>query len=308
MASGPCFRRNEMDRLVFQVPAEYDGAKLKGFLRGCARLSARLLTAAKRRPGGLLVNGRAATARTPVRQGDRVEVLLPAVPSAVPPEPLPLTAVYEDASLLVAEKPARMPMYPCPGHDRDSLANALSFYLRQRGETPEYHPVYRLDQDTTGLVVLAKDAYAASRLAGRVEKTYLALCTGRLEGKGTVEAPIGLLPGHTIQRCISPQGERAVTHWQALLPGEDFTLAAFRLETGRTHQIRVHMAHPGHPLLGDDMYGGSREKIGRQALHCARLSLAHPVTGQPLALASPLPGDMARLLPPGTFSGGFPEL
>ena len=135
-----------------------------------------------------------------------------------------------------------------------------------------------------------------------------ALCTGRLEGKGTVEAPIGLLPGHTIQRCVSPQGERAVTHWQALLPGEDLTLAAFRLETGRTHQIRVHMAYLGHPLLGDDMYGGSREKIGRQALHCARLSLAHPVTGQPLALASPLPGDMARLLPPGTFSGGFPEL
>ena len=211
MASGPCFRRNEMDRLVFQVSAEYDGAKLKGFLRGCARLSARLLTAAKRRPGGLLVNGRAATARTPVRQGDRVEVLLPAVPSAVPPEPLPLTAVYEDASLLVAEKPARMPMYPCPGHDRDSLANALSFYLRQRGETPEYHPVYRLDQDTTGLVVLAKDAYAASRLAGRVEKTYLALCTGRLEGKGTVEAPIGLLPA-TPFSAASPRRGSGPSH------------------------------------------------------------------------------------------------
>lgn len=287
-----------MKAVEFTVPPAYEGASLKGFLRGFAGCSARLLTAAKRIPDGLLCNGVPATARTPVSAGDTVRLAIPASPCGAEPVPLPLTVVWEDASVLVVEKPAGMPAYPCPGHDRDTLANAVCALLLEQGEEPEYHPIYRLDRDTTGLVVVGKDSFAASRLSGAVEKEYRALCTGTLVGKGVCDGPIGLFPGHTIQRCVRPDGERAVTHWQSLLVLDGFSLVSFHLETGRTHQIRVHMAAAGHPLLGDDMYGGPTSLVTRQALHCARVSFLHPVTQQHLSFSSPLPPDLSSLLPP----------
>ena len=287
-----------MKAVEFIVPPAYEGASLKGFLRGRAGCSARLLTAAKRLPGGLSRNGEEATARTALSAGDVVRLVIEPSPCAAEPVPLPLSVLWEDASLLVAEKPSAMPMYPCPGHDRDSLANAVCWYLSQNGEMPEYHPVYRLDRDTTGLVVLAKDSFAASRLAGAVEKEYRALCGGALTGEGTIDAPIGLLPGRRIQRCVRPDGERAVTHWRSLAVFGGYSLLSFRLETGRTHQIRVHMASIGHPLLGDDMYGGSLALLPRQALHCAAVSFSHPVTRGRVSLFSSLPPDMAALVSP----------
>ena len=286
-----------MRHVFFTVPPAYDGASLKGFLRSFAGCSARLLAAAKREEGGLLRNGEPATARAVLRAGDVVRLAVEPAPCAVEPVELPLRVVWEDESVLVAEKPSGMVMYPRPGHERDSLENAVCALFVRRGEEPEYHPVYRLDRDTTGLVVLGRDAFAASRLAGRVEKEYRALCAGELSGMGTVDAPIGLLPGHSVQRCVRPQGERAVTHWRSLGVYAGYSLLSFSLETGRTHQIRVHMAHLGHPLLGDDMYGGSRALLPRQALHCARAAFSHPVTGQALAFSSPLPPDMAALVP-----------
>ena len=287
-----------MKAVEFIVPPAYEGASLKGFLRGYAGCSARLLTAAKRLPGGLSRNGVEATARTALSAGDTVRLVIEPAPCAAEPVPLPLSVLWEDTSLLVAEKPAAMPMYPCPGHDRDSLANAVCWHLSQNGEPPEYHPVYRLDRDTTGLVVLAKDSFAASRLAGAVEKEYRAFCEGAFTGEGTIVAPIGLMPGRRIQRCVSPDGERAVTHWRSLAVFGSYSLLSFRLETGRTHQIRVHMASIGHPLLGDDMYGGSLALLPRQALHCAAVSFSHPVTRGRVSLFSPLPPDMAALLSP----------
>lgn len=295
-----------MKAVEFTVPPAYDGASLKGFLRGFAGCSARLLTAAKRMPDGLLRNGCPATARTPVVVGDRIRLAIPASPCSAEPVPLPLAVVWEDSSVLVVDKPAGMPAYPCPGHDRDTLANAVCAHSLRRGEVPEYHPVYRLDRDTTGLVVVGKDSFAASRLSGAVKKEYRALCEGTLEGEGVCDGPIGLLPGHTIQRCVRPDGERAVTHWRSLAVLDGFSLVSFRLETGRTHQIRVHMAAKGHPLLGDDMYGGSLSLLPRQALHCTRVSFLHPVTQQPLSFFSPFPPDLASLLPPDVAAECFP--
>lgn len=288
-----------MKTVSFTVPPSYGGASLKGFLRGWVGCSARLLTAAKRIEGGLLCNGEPATARTILQSGDRVSFSIAPSPCAVEPQRIPLSVAFEDESLLVVEKPSAMPVYPCPGHDRDSLANAVLGHLLAHGEALEFHPVYRLDRDTTGLVVLGKDSFAASCLAGKVEKEYIALCSGYLSGEGVEKGCIGLLPGHSIQRCVRPDGQRAVTRWKSLRAAADVSLLSFRLETGRTHQIRVHMAACGHPLLGDDLYGGPCDRIDRQALHCAVVRFLHPVKKNMLFFCSPLPEDMARILQSG---------
>lgn len=288
-----------MKTVSFTVPPSYGGASLKGFLRSWAGCSARLLTAAKRIEGGLLCNGKPATARTVLKSGDCVSFSIAPSPCAVEPQAIPLSVVFEDESLLVVEKPSAMPVYPCPGHDRGSLANAVLGHLLARGEALEFHPVYRLDRDTTGLVVLGKDSFAASCLAGRVGKEYIALCSGYLSGEGMEKGCIGLLPGHSIQRCVRPDGQRAVTRWKSLRAAPDMSLLSFRLETGRTHQIRVHMAACGHPLLGDDLYGGPCGRIARQALHCAAVHFLHPVKKDVLFFRSPLPEDMARILQSG---------
>ena len=145
-------------------------------------------------------------------------------------------------------------------------------------------------------MILAKNAYAASRLAGSVQKTYLAVCEGKLAGSGLIDKPIGLKPGHTIQRAVIACGDCAVTRWRTIFCTGSCSFIAVHLKTGRTHQIRVHFSDFGHPLAGDDMYGGSRKEITRPALHCAEIHFRHPVTGKPIRLRSALPEDMLILL------------
>ena len=287
-----------MRTLTFFVPKEYAGAKLKGFLLGFCGLSSGLLTELKRdSPDGIMVNGTHAAVTKVLGAGDAVEIRMREKDGGLPvPVPLPFSVSYEDEDLIAADKPPAMPMYPTPGHDRDSLANAFSFRCKQKGETFSFRPVYRLDSDTSGLVLLAKNRYAAYRLSGKIEKTYYAVCEGILSGSGTIDQPIGYLPGHTVQHAVVSDGRRAVTNWRALCSGSGRTMISLHLETGRTHQIRVHMSHIGHPLAGDDMYGGSLEGIGRQALHCAYIGFLHPVTHRFLALETPFPEDMQRLL------------
>lgn len=285
-----------MRTLEFPVPPEYGGIRLKSFLRGYCGVSARLMIRLKREPNGITVNGAQAIVTRVLCAGDTVRLNLPDDEKQPEPAPYPLSVVLEDDDLLVVEKPAGMPMYPSPGHDRDSLANAAAALFLERGRKIAFRPVYRLDRDTTGLVVLAKNAYCAARLAGKIQKEYFAVCEGILSGTGVMNAPIGLKSGHRVQREVTPNGERAVTHWRALCSGGGHTLVGVCLETGRTHQIRVHFAHMGHPLAGDDLYGGSLEQIERQALHCGNVRFAHPVTGAAVALQSSFPRDMERLL------------
>lgn len=287
-----------MRTLTFPVPKEYAGAKLKGFLLGFCGLSSGLLTELKHGPpDGITVNGAHAAVSEALCAGDAVEIRLRESGGGLPaPVPLPFFTVYEDEDLLVADKPSAMPMYPTPGHDRDSLANAFSFRCTQKGDALPFRPVYRLDSDTTGLALLAKNRYAAHRLSGSATKTYLAVCEGILEGSGTIDLPIGYLPGHTVQHAVVPGGQRAVTRWRALGSGDGRTFLSLRLETGRTHQIRVHLSQIGHSLAGDDLYGGSLRGIGRQALHCAHIEFLHPVSRLPVSLDSPVPEDIRRLL------------
>ncbi|MDU6345936.1 MAG: RluA family pseudouridine synthase [Clostridium sp.] len=285
-----------MRTLTFAVPAEYEGCRLKGFLRGYCNVSARLLVKLKRVPDGLCVNGTHATAITLLHAGDNVCLNLPQDEEIPVPSEVPISVLYEDADLLAVNKPAGMAMYPVPGSDSGTLSNAVAFHWRRAGETCRFRPVYRLDKNTSGIAIIAKNSYIAAALSHNIQKEYIAVCEGVLSGQGTIDSPITLAPGSKIQRTVSPSGEAAVTHWQSVCSKNDLTFLKIRLETGRTHQIRVHLSSIFHPLSGDDLYGGHLEKIGRQALHCLSASLIHPVTKEELFLQAPIPEDFVLLL------------
>lgn len=285
-----------MRALTFTVPKEWEQSKLKVFLRGYCNLSARLLTKQKRVKMGLTINGEHGRANDLLKTGDVVCVNLPDIEKDIEAVPLPLSIVYEDDDIIVINKDWSMPIYPTAGHDRDSLANALFYHYQIHGVKLGFHPVYRLDKDTSGLIVIAKHGYAAAVLSKSIEKEYTAVCEGVLKGEGTIDVPIRLKEGYTIQREVAKDGQRAVTHWKVVGGTNHHTLLQIRLETGRTHQIRVHFSHIGHPLAGDDMYGGHLNGIGRQVLCCSKVLFVHPVTGHRIELACPPQDDMMALV------------
>lgn len=202
-----------------------------------------------------------------------------------------MPAVFENENLIVFNKPAGMPVHPSIRHQGDTLGNYFSSLF------PEltFRPVNRLDRDTSGLCVIAKNALAASSLQGECRKIYYAAVHGIIEESGTIDAPITRRQQSIITRCVSPEGRRAVTHYRRLSFNDKYSLAEIVLETGRTHQIRVHFSHIGHPLAGDDLYGGLRENISRQALHCGEMSFTEPVSGELITVNAPLPEDIEGL-------------
>lgn len=248
------------------------------------------------RVNGELVNA----ARTELKTGDIVtyDILRP---SNIAAEDLPLDIRYEDEWLLVINKPAGQLVHPTTQEARGTLANAVLFHYAQQGEAHAYHPVHRLDRETSGLVLIAKQPQIQYKLSPKGIKTfhreYLALIPGELTPPaGTVDAPIARALPSIILRKVAPDGQAARTHYKTIRTDHELSLVHLTLETGRTHQIRVHMAHLGHPLLGDDLYGGTRERIARQALHACRLSFTHPMTGQAICIEAPLPADMQRIV------------
>ncbi len=279
------------------LPPEYLGKKLLAFLRGGLRMSARTVTKLRHDPAGLTLNGAPVRTIDPVYAGDLLTVCLREEETSIPPTDYrALNVVYEDGDLLVVDKPAGLAVHPTHNHQGDTLANQVSAYLRERGGAAAFRAVGRLDKSTSGLVVCALNRHTAGVLSGRYEKSYLAVVEGELAGAGTVDRPIYRPdPGKTL-RAAGDVGESAVTHWESLACGAGLTLLRLRLETGRTHQIRVHMSYLGHPLAGDGMYGGGTELISRAALHCETLSFVHPLTGESLSFAAPLPEDMENLV------------
>lgn len=236
--------------------------------------------------------------RTIVSAGDTVSWDVP--PPHFAPYDLPLKIYYEDESLVVLEKPAGIVVHPTSGDRDHTIANALIAHWMRNGNDASFHPVHRLDRHTSGLLVVAKRPETQHLLqrTGKegLHRQYLAICEGILEGAGTIDAPIGRKTGSIIEREVRPDGKTAVTQYTALAHGDDCTLLRLRLATGRTHQIRVHLTHIGHPLLGDDLYGGSTAILRRQALHAAGLAFTHPHTGNLLEFSSPLPQDMRSVL------------
>ena len=257
------------ETLKFTVPEEYDQKPAKWFLKGYCSVSTRMITLLKREKEGILMNGKILRTVDPVTAGAQVIINLPEEESSFiePVEGEP-EVVYEDNYLLVVNKPPYMPVHPVKQHQTDTLANIVAFYSQNRGESYVFRALNRLDRNTSGLVMICKDKFTVFKLKHLVEKTYFALVHGEMSGSGTVSAPIGLLEGSKIVRRVIDSGAPAVTHYEVLYSNKEYSFVRLILETGKTHQIRCHMAHLGHPLLGDDLYGGKAELISRQALHC----------------------------------------
>lgn len=279
-----------MERRVFTftVPSELDGASLKGFLKSFCKVSARTLAKSKRTDNGLQINGSTVFSTAIVHSGDTVTLILPEDKNEITPYDGKLSVLFENERFIVLDKPAGIAVHPVKTYQTDTLANRLRAYMLKKDEDCAFRAVNRLDKDTSGIVTVAKDRYTAASLGSKIRKTYFAICEGRIEQEGTINAPLGLKDGSKIVREVRNDGLNAVTHYAPLKIKNDHTLLKVWLETGRTHQIRCHMAYIGHPLAGDDLYGGSRRLISRQALHCAEIVVND---GVEIKISSPLPKD-----------------
>ena len=221
---------------------------------------------------------------------------------SIPGENLPLDILYEDDYILAANKPAGLVVHPTPRYPTGTMGNAVVGYWLSKGEAHPFRPIHRIDRNTSGVVVIAKNQFAHQQIAWQLEhyqihKRYLGFVEGQVcEDEGIIEAPIGLVPESFIKRQISPEGLSAVTRFRVLKRFQDTSLLEFILETGRTHQIRVHCQALGHPLLGDDLYGGALTRINRQALHSFMYEFLHPITGNKITIRAPWPEDLRKLL------------
>ncbi len=300
-----------MREISYIAGPEDEGRLIKRVARANLGLSHHLFTSLKQR-NGLLLDGVPVHADAMVHAGQRVSVLIgdAAPPSPAPASEGPVTVVYEDEDILVLDKQA--PLACMSGLDRP--ADSLESRLRGRyGEGFVFRPVNRLDKGTSGLMAAARHAHAQQLMQRALHtdayvREYLALVVGIVPpGKGAIDAPIGKADGATVRREVRPDGKRTVTRYETLETGGGYTLLRVRLETGRTHQIRVHLAFRGWPVAGDFLYGHEDGRLpGRFALHSARLALTHPVTGEKLAFESPAPAVFTRLLSEGAL--GMPLL
>ena len=292
-----------MERIFeYQITAAEEGRKIGDFLREKG-YSRHLLRQLKETEDGLLRNAQPTFTTVALKAGDRIRVRLlekAEGSEAIMPAPLPFEIVYEDEDLLVVNKPADMPIHPSFQNHGNTLADALTWHYQQHGEDFVYRCINRLDRDTTGLLIVAKHLLSASILSDMVGKReihreYLAIVKGIPPENGTISAPIGRKKGSAILREVNFEtGEPAVTHFARLEIRNGLSLVSLKLETGRTHQIRVHMSYIGCPLIGDYLYYPECSRISRQALHSHRLSFLHPITGKALSFTAPLPEDMEK--------------
>lgn len=284
------------DILTFKVSDEYDGMKAQYFLKDVCKLSSRMITRLKREKDGILIDGKLLRTVDNVEKGRIVEIRLPDEESSIVPVQGDLDIAYEDQYLLIVNKPPLMPVHPVKQHQEDTLANIVSYYNIKKKENYVFRALNRLDRDTSGLVLITKDRYCANKLKFGVDKTYFALCHGEVKNKGTLRAPIGLKPESKMVRYVLDEGSDAITHYEPVYSSKEYSFLKLKLETGRTHQIRCHMAYLGHPLLGDDLYGGSRDLISRQALHCGEMFFKHPITDKDIIVSCDIPNDMNTIL------------
>lgn len=272
----------------------------------------------KQHPGSVRLNGEEALFYFPLKNGDLLEISLEEEhPSEnIVPVDLPIHIIYEDEDLMVIDKPADMPVHPSIGNYENTLANAAAWYFHRQDIPFVFRCINRLDRDTTGLLILAKHMLSGAILSDQMKKraihrTYLAITEGKTDPAGTIDSPIGRTDQSLILRQVDHEnGDSACTHYlqkcwhpktfypETLpVPQDGLSLVQLQLETGRTHQIRVHMTSIGHPLIGDTLYNPETALMNRQALHSYRLAFTHPVTGVLLEFTSPLPEDMVEFFP-----------
>ena len=272
--------------LTYEITEEQEGTKIGDFLRR-AGYSRHVIIHLKKTENGILLNGEWAYVGQFLKEGDHLEIRIIESESSeqIVPTELPLDIVYEDEDLLIINKPADMPIHPSINNYDNTLANALMWYYQQKGETFVYRCINRLDRDTTGLLIVAKNMLSGGILSDmskkrEIHREYLAIAEGEVPQEGVIDAPIARKEESVIERCVDfEKGDRAVTHYWRLDYRNGYSLVRLKLETGRTHQIRVHMKYLGHPLTGDYLYNPDYRILNHQALHSWKLAFRHPITG-----------------------------
>ncbi|TFD97589.1 RluA family pseudouridine synthase [Jeotgalibacillus sp. R-1-5s-1] len=289
--------------LEWTVQQQEDQLLLRDFL-AIKGVSKRALTSIKFDGGLITVNQNEVTVRYVLKQDDHVKIWFPVeqISEQLKPEEATLDIVYEDDYVLVVNKPPVMNTIPSREHPSGSVANLLAGYYLKKGIYSGIHIVTRLDRDTSGAMLIAKHSHIHHLLSEmqkqkEINRTYEAIAEGEItQMSGTIDLPIARKNSSIIEREVSSSGKRAVTHYEVQKSRRGFSHLFIRLETGRTHQIRVHFSYLGYPLAGDDLYGGSREIISRQALHCRSVAFVHPVTGEDHQIFVPVPFDMQQML------------
>ena len=294
-----------MNRTIeYQIEESADGLRIEQFLRRRG-YSGQNLTEIKRMPKSILVNGEHYYMRQKLHTGDQLKVCIQETDCSekIPPVEIPLDIVYEDEDIIVINKPAGMPIHPSLNHYTNSMANALAWYYQKQNKPFIFRCCNRLDRDTSGLTVVAKHLVSGNILSAMVyrreiHREYLAIVRGQVTPEsGTINAPLARKPGTIIERTVDwEHGETAITHYRVVEEKNGHSLVSLKLETGSTHQIRIHMKHLGYPLIGDYLYNPDMEYITRQALHSHRLCFPHPITGKMLEFTAPLPTDMQNVL------------
>lgn len=294
--------------MQIEITKELDGQCVRDVLRRHLSLSTKMLKYLKYRNDGISVNGNRCTVRYVLRTSDVLEIRLEdrAPSDAVDPVELPLDILYEDEDLVIPAKPADMPTHPSCDHYRDTVANALAFRYASRNIPFVFRPINRLDRNTSGLLLVARNKHSAGLLSeqlreGGIEKTYLAVLDGVLfDDHGVIDACLHRTKDSIIVREVcspdAPDADAARTEFRVLLRGASHTLVAAHPITGRTHQLRVHFSSIGHPITGDDLYGTPSSLIPRHALHAATLAFHHPTSKKAMRVCAPLPADLSQLI------------
>lgn len=308
-ATIPCMKTT----FIYTITPADTGKKISLFLseRG---YSSRLLVRIRTTENSLFIGDTSVFSNRILETGDILTVHLTEKQGSesIVPVPMDLRILFEDEHVMVIDKPAGMPVHPSQGNYGNTLANGIAAYMKEKGVDFVFRAVNRLDRDTSGLLVVAKNMLSSCILSEQVKdhsihREYAAIVSGKTPKSGTIDVPIARKDGSTIERIPEPNlGETAITHYKTIAYNENTDLSFIRLllETGRTHQIRVHMKHIGHPLPGDFLYNPDYRYIDRQALHSAYLRFTHPITGKILEFEAPLPEDMQRLFPDFQNTGG----
>lgn len=283
--------------LEYKIKDDFDGKKVEHFLRKQLGMSARVIKDVKFSENGLVLNGKRVRTIDLLNTGDKFTITFPDDTGEMfEPLPFPIEILFEDEDFLIVNKPAGLANHPSHNHQGDTLANAVAFHLKENGKQSVFRSVGRLDKGTSGIVICALNRFAAAAVSGKIYKEYEAVCEGVLTGEGVIDAPIFRPDPIITVRTVDELGEKAVTEWRALKNVNGRTLLRIHLQTGRTHQIRVHFAHLGMPLTGDTMYGSPSSLISHQALVCKYCRFTHPVTKEIIEIEVPTPADWESIL------------
>ncbi len=286
---------------TYKTEEKYVGRPIKDVLKNKYKMSSALISDLKNTEDGIMVGDEKRFVNYILKKDDILKVTIKEEASEnIEPVFGELDVLYEDKDILAVNKPSDMPTHTSHGHHRDTLSNAVLYYLNKNGEEHTFHAITRLDKNTSGVVLIAKNRYAHDLFSnllrrGALEKTYTAVVTGELRGEGMIDKKIRREGDSIIKRVVADDGKEAVTEYCVISNHKDYSYVELKPKTGRTHQLRVHMSYIGHPLLGDNLYGGDMS-TKRHLLHCKSISFIHPITNEKMKIEAPIPNDILRLL------------